>query len=258
MPAEPTQNSWTRAQQAQLLWQMTRSEFKLRDQGTVLGFCWTLLNPLLLFAVLYTVFRRWFEASVPHYPLYLLMGLVFWNFFSVSTTTAVRVLEHKRALLKTQNFPRLFVPCAGVLSIFLSFAVEWAAIILLCCFTVPLSLNLIVGIVGCAVLTLLLALGVAMLLSVFYIRVRDVEHVWGILLRIGFFLTPVFYPATVVDSRLMILFRLNPLYHLLGWARAGLGSPTHLSWAPAAVSGLIFIAGYIVFEDHETKLVESL
>jgi lipopolysaccharide transport system permease protein len=250
------------ARQLNLLSWMTRCDFKLRDQGTLLGFAWTLLNPILLFAVLYLVFSAWFDKLVDHYALYLMIGIIHWNFFSLATSNSVTIFERKRHMLKSFAMPALLVPASAVLTVFASYALEASIVLVLCGFSVGFSLS------GCAwfavllVLHLALALGVSLFLSVAFISFRDISHLWGIALRIGFFITPVFYPLNVIDHRKLFILKFNPLYQLFNFSRQALLEGTvQVDWFflyLIVVTVLLLIGSAKLYAANQARLVEQL
>ncbi len=252
----------TLSQKATILWAMTRCDFKLRDQGTFLGFLWTLLNPLLMFAVLYLVFSAWFEKLVEHYPVYLLLGVIHWNFFSLATSNAVAIFERKRHFLKSFALRGPLIPLTAVLTVFISYLVESFIVIGLCAFTVGVSLSGVAWFLVLLLLHLLLVMGISLLLANAYIFFRDTSHLWGIALRIGFFLTPVFYPLNVIDHRKLLVLKLNPLFHLFDLSRQAIIEGTiPLSGAFFYVVGfsLVLLLGAAkLYTANQEKLVERL
>jgi len=223
-----------------LLKQMVLCECKIRDQGSVGGFFWTLLNPLILFVTLYFIFGRWFSDQVPHYGWYLIIGLIHWNFFSVSTSSAMTMLEKKRGMIKDIPFPRALIPLTTVLSVTISYALELTLLFVLVLFFLPITFSDIllfwlvpVGLVIFSAIT-------SLALATAYVFVRDTAYVWQILLRIGFFVTPVFYPLALIPEEKRFWLFLNPLTPLFEISRFGLGMPFESSlWLP----GMAFICG---------------
>jgi len=223
------------SRQAHLLFRMTICDFKLRDQGTALGFLWTLFNPLLMFGVLYLVFASWFGRLIDNYPVYLALGIIHWNFFSLATSNSVTIFERKRHLLKSFPVSRSLIPLSAVLTVFISYILESALVLFMCSFLVSITLSGLIWFAALLILHLFLALGVSLFLSNAFIFFRDISHLWAIALRIGFFLTPVFYPLSVVSDAKLVVLKLNPLYHLFTASRS------------AILTGTVEIDGYFLY-----------
>ena len=111
-----------------LFWELTRTEFKLRDQGTALGFAWTLLHPALMFIVLYTLFINWLGKFVDQYAAYLIIGLVQWQFFEKATMLGLGSLRRKSNLIRNFRFAREIIVLSAVGSVFWSYLLETAVL----------------------------------------------------------------------------------------------------------------------------------
>lgn len=198
-----------------LLYELTRSEILMRDQGTVLGFLWTLLHPILMFAVLYTLFVKWMGKFVDTYAVYLLVGLVLWNFFQKSTTSALGSFRKVRGTVLNFRFPREIVVFSAI------GAVLWSSVMEFC---VLIPVLLLLGqslhwtwlfLPGIFALELLLATGLGLFLAILAVEFEDLERIWDVLTSALFYLTPVFYPLSILSSRYQELMRLNPLMQIL-------------------------------------------
>ncbi|MBI4349720.1 MAG: ABC transporter permease [Elusimicrobia bacterium] len=209
-----------------LFWTLARTEFKLRDQGTWMGFCWTLLQPLGQFAILYAVFSGWLGAAIPDYAAYLLVGLVPWNFFATASTAGLTSLRRKAGLVGSHPVPRLAVVWSAVAAVWLSHLAEWALLA-----AALAALGKLQGwgwllLPGLAVVEALLAGAVACALAVPAVQFRDLERAWGLALYALFFLTPVFFDPQAVQGSGAALLAANPLSVVIGAARAALlGAP---------------------------------
>jgi ABC-2 type transport system permease protein len=183
-----------------LLRELVITDFKLRYQGSVLGYLWSLLKPLFLFAILYTVFVHFlkFGQGIEHFAVSLLLGIVLWNFFVESTLQGMQAIVSRSDLIRKINFPKYIIVISGTLSALIN-----------------LLLNLLVVsvfIIGSGVelrpeailFPLLLAelyvfsLAVAFFLAAAYVKYRDINHIWEVLLQAGFYATPILYPISEV------------------------------------------------------------
>lgn len=204
-----------------LLRELVRTDFKLRYQGSALGYVWSLLRPLFLFVILYFVFTRFLKVggTIPHYPVYLLLGIVLWNYFVEVTTGSVSAIVGKGDLLRKINFPKYVIIFAGsfaalinlglnfiVITIFIllsHFVPSWSALLLL-----PLILELFIT-----------SIALAFFLSALYVKFRDVSYIWDVIVQAGFYATPILYTLTLVPLRYAKIIILNPLAQIIQDAR---------------------------------------
>jgi ABC-2 type transport system permease protein len=207
-----------------LLKQLVKTDFKIRYQNSILGYLWTLLRPLFLFAILYVVFVKILKTGgdVPHFGVYLLLGIVIWNYFMEVTNGSVASIVSKGDVMRKANFPRYVIVLA----------VSFAGFI-------NLIFNLIVVAVFIAIahthidrtiifLPLLIAelfifsVAVSFLLSALYVKFRDIGFIWEVGMQGAFFAVPIMYSYTLVTSRSKLLGKiliLNPVAQLMQDAR---------------------------------------
>ncbi len=230
---------------ASLLRTLTLAEFRLRDQGTVLGFLWTLLHPLLMFGVLWAVFGAWMGDRVHGFVGYLLTGVVLWNFFAGATAYGLTALDRRKGLVLYMKCPTFLLVAAAVGSAWLSHLMELgllAAVLVLAGHPPGAPLLLLPVLLAAETA---LALGAALALSGLHVRAQDTERVWSILLTAGFFVTPVFYTPDLMPARWRGLLWLNPMTAVLACGRqVFLGSPAEprawlllSGWAALALLG---------------------
>jgi ABC-2 type transport system permease protein len=217
----------------ELLYLISVTEFKRTYFGTVLGYVWSLLRPLLLFAVLLFVFTKIFRigSHVENYPVLLLLNIVLYGFFQDGTTQAVTSVVSQEGIVRKTQFPRLVIPMATVVTAVFNLGMNLVAVtIFLFAYGVTptwgwFELPLIV-----AALFVLTA-ATATLLSCLYVRFRDVAIIWGVLVMALFYGTPVLYPFQVVPEQYRDLLAINPLTPLFAQTRKAIVDPS----APGAV-----------------------
>jgi ABC-2 type transport system permease protein len=213
-----------------LLKQLVKTDFKLRYQGSALGYVWSLLRPLFMFAILYVIFGVFLKvkANIPHYPAYLLLGILLWNFFAEITTGSVAAIVGKGDLLRKINFPKyviiLAVSFSAIINLILNFVVfgivmaltnvslSWQSLLI-----VPLVIELFV-----------LSLGAAFFLSALFVKFRDVTYIWEVVMQAGFYATPILYPISYVAAASITVAKymlLNPLAQIIQDARYVLVTP---------------------------------
>jgi len=208
-----------------LLLEMIRTDFKLRYQGSVLGYLWSLLKPLMLFAILYTVFTKFLHIGrgVPNYPISLLLGIVMWNFFTEATTNALSSIVSKGSLIRKINIPRYLIPVAAISSAFINMSLNLVVVFIFVLFAHDTALSWFTIIAFPILLAELVVVSVStgFFLSALYVRYRDIEHIWDILKQAMFYTIPILYPLSLIDSvPLQKLIISNPLAQIIQDSRA--------------------------------------
>lgn len=212
-----------------LLRQLVITEFKLRYRGSFLGYVWTLLRPLALFAVLYVVFFYFlrFGAGIPHFPVYLLLGIVLWSYFIEVTTNGLSAIVGHGDLMRKLYFPRYVIVIAGSFSALINLAINLIVVsIFMAISGVSLSWH-ILWVIPLIIELFVFALSIAFLLSALYVKFRDINYIWEVVLQAGFYATPIIYPLSIVltisplAAKIMLL---NPLAQIIQDMRAAVVS----------------------------------
>jgi ABC-2 type transport system permease protein len=200
---------------------LTTTEFKLRYFGSVLGYLWTLLRPLMLFGVLYVVFTHIvrFGDEVPHYPVVLLAAIVVFNFFSEATSGGLMSLVARENLLRKVSFPRAAVP----ISVSMTAAANLAlGILVVFVFAVIDGVGPgfgWIGFLGSVLGIVVFATALSVLLSVLYVRYRDIQPIWEVVLQLMFWGTPIIYTIESVPDNFQEVVMMNPLATLIQQGR---------------------------------------
>jgi ABC-type polysaccharide/polyol phosphate export permease len=239
-----------------LLW--TGRNVKLRYKRSVLGVLWTLLEPLMLMSILTMVFSQLFRFQLAHYPIYLLSGLLLFDFFSRSTLQIVDEVVASDGLASRIYVPRTVFSLATVLSYLLSWVI---ALVPLLAMVVVLGLPVSAGLWSVPfgmILAALLALGVGLVVATLGASFHDVKLTYQVLLTAWFYATPIIYPLDVVPDQYQPLLRLNPLLHLSSLVRdpvfVGRVAPMS-SWLVAfATSASVAILGWWTFTSRSATL----
>ena len=245
-----------------ILRELTVSEFKLRDQSSLLGFFWTLLHPLLLFTVLYFLFTKWMGAFIEHYPLYLIIGIVQWTFFASSTTYALSSLVRRADLVKNLKFPYEIIVISSIFTALISHVFELIVLLVFIAAMgiMPGWLYLLLPLI--VLIELMLIIAVSLPLAKLCVYYRDIEHIWSIFTTAGFFLTPIFYSLSIISPERRQLLLLNPVTHIINATRDCLiyhRMPD--TWALFAIfcgSAVLAGAGYLLFKHGEKEYPEIL
>jgi ABC-2 type transport system permease protein len=256
---------------SELLYLISVTEFKKTYFGTVLGYFWSLLRPLLLFGVLLFVFTKIIRigSGVEHYPVLLLFNVVLFGFFSEATTTAVTSVVNQESIVRKTQFPRLVIPLSVVVTSLFNLAVNLIVVVVfLLAFGVsPQWTWLLFPLIVVGLFVFVTA--VALLLSSLYVRFRDTAIIWGVLATALFYATPVLYPIEAVPSTYRDVIFLNPLTPLFEQARkwvidpsapgaaTGAGGWTHLL-PPLALFLAICVLGAWYFNREAPRIAEQL
>jgi ABC-2 type transport system permease protein len=204
-----------------LLKQLVKTDFKLRYQGSVLGYAWSLLRPLFLFVILYFVFGVFLKAKggIPHYPVYLLLGIVLWNYFSEVTLGGVASIVGNGELIRKINFPKYVIILAGSFSAFINLLINFGVIAVFMYFGhVALSWKALIILPLVAEL-FVLAIALAFLLSALFVKFRDVTYIWEVIMQAAFYATPILYPLSLVPHAASKFLILNPMAQIIQDAR---------------------------------------
>jgi lipopolysaccharide transport system permease protein len=245
-----------------LIWQLAWSEFKLRYKNSILGYFWSLLEPLLMLLVLYVVFSNLMKVQVEYYQLFLLLGIILWGFFSRATTIGMFSIVGKPSMVKKIYFPRdIFVISSCITALLMSIFESFIFIMFMVFFRVPISINLVY--VPLILLFLfIISLGLSLALSSLNVFYRDVQFIWQVLLQVGYFVTPILYTIDIFPKNLQKFVLLNPIARILISAR-----DTIIYSSPAKIEDLLFmflssivflLVGYIIFSRLEPRFAEEI
>jgi len=207
-----------------LLRQLVIVDFKLRYKGSALGYVWTLLRPLALFAVLYVVFVHFLKvgSSIPHFAVYLLLGIVFWNYFTEVTNNGLSAIVGKGDLFRKLSFPKYIVVVAGSFSALINLGINLIVIALFMLINgVPFTWGLL-WLIPLIIELFVFSLSLAFILSALYVRFRDINYIWEVVLQAGFYATPILYPINLVLAISPLaakLIMLNPVAQIIQDAR---------------------------------------
>ena len=199
-----------------LLKELTKTDFKLRYQGSVLGYLWALLRPLLMFAILYVVFAKLLKIGndIPHYPVYLLAGTTMWSFFTECTSQGIQAIVNRGDLLRKISFPKYIVVVSATLTAVINMLINLVVIIIFALINgVAPSPTWLLAIP--AILELyLLSLGLAFLLGAINVKYRDITSIWEVFVQALFYAAPIIYPISMVAATSEVaakIILLNPI-----------------------------------------------
>jgi ABC-2 type transport system permease protein len=205
-----------------LLAELVRTDFKLRYQGSALGYAWSLLRPLLLFLILYVVFVKFLKlgAGVPHYPVYLLLGIVLWNFFSEMTTQSLGSIVGRGDLIRKIRIPRWMIVLSSSISAVINLFLNLLVVVFFLIINHVDLLKTTLWLPLILIEVYILALGLSLFLSAAFVKYRDINYIWEVILQAGFYLTPILYPlARITNLTFQKLIMLNPMAQTIQDAR---------------------------------------
>lgn len=234
-----------------LLQLLIANRIKTRYKRSVLGVLWTLLNPLLNTLVLTIAFSQIFRFNVPNYAIYILSGLLFWNFFSQSTNDAMDTLVWGSSLIKRIYVPRTIFAVAVVGNGLINYLLALIPLgLIMLIMHHPFTLSLVT--LPVAILELsMFTLGLGLLVSTVAVFFVDFIYIFNVLLSVWFYLTPIIYPLNIIPQRFLPLVQSNPLLHLLELFHSiiyNAKSPDFTLWGLTfAISFLTLLIGWFIF-----------
>ena len=209
-----------------LLRELVKTDFKLRYQGSMLGMAWSVLKPLMLFAVMYVVFVRFlrFGAGIPHFAVSLLLAQTLWAFFQEATSQGMQAIVGRGDLLRKLKFPKYIVVVSSTVSALINLVIS-LFVVLIFMIVNGVEFHPIILLFPFVIIELyLFSLGVALLLSTLFVRFRDIGHIWDVIMQAWFYATPIIYPLTQLInvgwlSIAKLVLMLNPIAQIIQDAR---------------------------------------
>jgi len=246
----------------ELIWHLAITDLKIRYKNSILGFGWTLFEPLLMLTVFYLVFTTIFKTDIENYALYLIIGIVVWNMFARGSSMNTVSILNKSNIVTKLFFPREILIVSTTLTAFLMLVFEFVIIVAFFIgtqFLPPISSLLIIPILG---ILFILTLGISLPLSVLNVQLRDVGIIWTVIIQAGFFLTPIIYKLDFLPDNVQQILLINPMTHVIEAAHNlmlyGI-YPSISSIIYLIVSTfVILIIGIIIFRKYNPDIVEKL
>ena len=257
-----------------LLRELVITDFKLRYQGSVLGYLWSLLKPLFLFVILYFVFVHFLKvgSDVPNWPIALLFGIVLWNFFSEITNNGVGSIVGRGDVIRKINFPKYIIVIASSVSALINLLLNLAVLTVFMIFA-KVDLGWTALLTPLFVIELFLfGVGLAFILSTLFVKYRDMNYIWEIITQALFYGSAVIYPLSMISStnlELAKIILLNPITQSIQDARWALidtanvtattiGSSLWMQLFPFVLSIVTFMFGAWFFRKHSPYFAENI
>lgn len=242
------------SQNVTLVRQLVITDFKLRYQGSVLGYLWSLGRPLMLFGILYIVFAHFFKFGdgIPNYPTYLLLGLVLWTYFVEATSLGLGAIVGRGDLIRKVSIPKYTIVLGSSISALVNLTLNLVVVFI---FVIATGVDIRFDILMLPVWLLLLfifATSISYILGALYVKFRDLSHIWEVVLQVMFYATPIIYPLVMVPEQFRNWLMINPLAYIIQEARYSVISDQTVrtgdvvtSWV--ALVPLVIIAAVAVF-----------
>lgn len=243
-------------QYRELLKNLVIRNLKIRYKGSILGFFWSLLDPLLMMLV-YLLFIKLMRFSID-LPV-LLVGVIVWQFFTMCANDSVNIITGSTNLVKKVYFPRIILPLAMVIANLVNFILSIAVmLVVLLILKTPIRIEL-VWFPMAVVLQFIFCLGVSLILCTSNVFFRDTEHLMGVIVMTWFFLTPIIYPISKVPERFLGLYFLNPMAGLVTFYRyIFLGEELPQIGQSFIVIIVFFLIGLSVFSRFQKYFADEL
>ena len=244
----------------QLSLALAKAQFKLRNEGSYLGVFWYLLNPVLMFLLLLLIFSSRLGGEIPYYPLYLLLGIIMYNFFNQVTSFSLIAMDDSRELIKSINFSRESMIASNVLRTLFAHLFEIIVFIIIALFF-GVSLEGAIFYIPILLFFCIFLYGLTLILTSLYVYFIDIQNIWVFVSKLLFFGTPIFYEISR-DSKIFILNLLNPLYYFITLAREFvIYNRLPEMWVISgafAWSVVFFVIGGLIFSKLKVKFAEML
>lgn len=244
-----------------LLKQLVSRDFKVKYKRSVLGIVWSLLYPILTMAVMAIVFSNVFKFSTPgvSYLAYLLSGLIMFNYFSEASNLSMSSVVGNFELINKIYIPKYIFPLSKCLFVGINFLLTLIPLYIVL-FATGTGVNIFHLFLPYAYICLFMfTLGMGFILSAISVFLRDMFYIYGIVIMLWTYLTPIMYDITMISSNLQIILKLNPLYHYINFVREIMlygRIPQPFTWLTCLISSvLVLIIGVIVFKKTQDKFI---
>ena len=242
-----------------LMQELVKRDLKVKYRRSILGYLWSLLNPLLMMCVMSYVFSEIFQSTIPNFPLYLICGQTLWNFFNESTTLAMHSVVHNGALIKKVYIPKFIFPLSRITSSFVTMSFSLIAILVVMLFT-NATIYWTIFLFWVPLLFLFIfCCGIGLILSALSTYFRDITHLYGVLTLAWMYATPIFYDPAILPENVRGTLEWNPMYHFISFFRNLILNgqiPSGDVWLICISSSLAMLAvGLLIFKKLQRNFI---
>lgn len=256
-----------------LLRELVATEFKLKYQGSLLGYAWSILRPLLLFGILYVIFGLFVKTDdgVPHFPVYLLLGIVLWTFFTDMTTQSLGSIVARGDLIRKISIPRWIIVFSSSVLALINLGINMIVVVVFMVLNQVELLSTTLLLLPLLVELYLFGLGLSFFLSAAFVKFRDVGYIWEVVMQLGFYLTPILYAMSLAPEHFQKWQLMNPVAQIIQDARFAL--ITHdervvtiwrlfdggwYAFIPFIVVAITFFIGAMYFRQQSKSFAENI
>ena len=242
-----------------LIRQLVSRDFKTKYKRSALGMAWSFLNPLLTMAVQYVVFSTLFKSDIPNYPVYLLSGIVFFNFFNEAVSMGMTSITGNASLIKKVYMPKYIYPVSRILSSLVNFALAIIPLLLVMLVTGTAFTPALLLLIFDMLCLLGFVTGMSLLLTTSMTFFQDTQFLWGVISMMWMYMTPLFYPESTIPAQFLTAYHMNPMYQYITCARIciidGL-SPEPMAYLWCILSSMVVLGlGILTFKRQQDKFV---
>ena len=242
-----------------LIRQLVSRDFKTKYKRSVLGVFWSFLNPLLMMSVQYFVFSTLFRSDIPNYSVYLLIGIVSFNFFSEACSMSLTSILGNAGLITKVYVPKYIYPLTRVMSSVVNLSISLIPLVIVSLVTGVRFHRPVVLALFFLLCLVVFSLGLGLLLSASMVFFRDTQFLWGVFSMAWMYATPIFYPETILPDEFKFILTINPLYHFLKNTRMcildGLSPEPVAYFQCAAITLVMLLVGALVFRKAQDRFV---
>ena len=242
-----------------LIRQLVSRDFKTKYKRSALGMAWSFLNPLLTMSVQYVVFSTLFKSDVPNYPVYLLSGIVFFNFFNEAVSMGMTSITGNASLIKKVYMPKYIYPVSRILSSLVNFALAIIPLLLVMLITGTAFTPALLLLIFDMLCLLGFVTGMSLLLTTAMTFFQDTQFLWGVISMMWMYMTPLYYPESIIPAQFLTVYHMNPMYQYITFARICIidgVSPEPMAYLWCILSSVVVLGlGILTFKRHQDKFV---
>ena len=243
----------------ELLMELISKNIRLKYKNSILGILWSMLEPLLTMIVLTIVFGSIFKKNIENFPVYVLIGRITYTFFAQGTKESMEAVLRNKQLIKKIYVPKYFFPVAAVCSTFITFVISFIPLIIVMLLTGIRLCWTNLFVIFPLINVLITALGIGLILSSIRVFFGDVKHLYSVALLMVMYMTPIFYPASIIEEKYLPFIKINPLFNIVDMIRQSLmyqTIPNLHTYVVSLAYGLVcLVIGIVFFYKTQDKFI---
>ncbi|HCW53385.1 MAG TPA: ABC transporter [Clostridium sp.] len=245
-----------------LISKLVERDFKTKYKRSVLGILWSFLNPILTMSIQYIVFSTLFKSDIPNFPVYLLSGIVVFNFFTESCGIGLMSIVGNASLITKVYVPKYIYPVSRVLSSTINLVLSLIPLFMVMLITkTPINSSIIL-IIFALLCVIIFSIGMTFILSALMVFFRDTQFLWNVVILLWTYATPLFYPETILPQKFSIILKVNPMYYFIKFIRVVIldgVSPEPMMYLQCIISAFFMLSvGCFVFKKTQDKFILNI